>query len=69
MRPIITDLQKIPPLGLSIMAPYTAWGLWVRNTMFWLLTNSGIVNVFQRLFGGAAGHVDKYDIPDYEWKE
>ena len=68
MRPIIKELQKIPPFVPTLMAPQTAWELWLRNAIFWFLTNSGIVNFAQRHFGGATAHVDTYKIPHYEWK-
>jgi len=67
MRPIITDLQEVPPLVPTIMAPQTAWGLWLRNMIFSLVTRSGIIGFAQKYFGGAHAHVDTYGIPEYEW--
>ena len=34
MRPIIDDLQSIPPLIPKIFAPETAWGVWLRNDIY-----------------------------------
>jgi hypothetical protein len=31
MRPLIGELQKIPPFVGAVMAPQTSWGIWVRN--------------------------------------
>jgi 2-polyprenyl-6-methoxyphenol hydroxylase-like FAD-dependent oxidoreductase len=31
LRPLINDLQKIPPLIPTLLAPQSAWGLWLRN--------------------------------------
>ena len=31
MRPIIDDMQKVPPFVTTIMAPQTAWGIWLRK--------------------------------------
>lgn len=68
MRPIIKDLQKVPPFLSSVMAPQTAWGLWLRNNIIALICWSRILRVAERFFGGAAAAVDKYNLPDYEWK-
>lgn len=68
MRPIISDLQKVPPFLSSFMAPQTAWGLWLRNNMLAFICWSGILRVAERFFVGAATDVDKYNLPDYEWK-
>ena len=68
MRPILSDLQKVPPFLSSFMAPQTAWGLWLRNNMLAFICWSGILRVAERVFVGAATDVDKYNLPDYEWK-
>lgn len=73
MRPIIDDLQKIPPGIPWIMAPQTAWGIWIRNTVLtvicWSMAFSGLFawagglfSLFSSSFGG-----DKFGLPDYEW--
>lgn len=67
MRPIINDMQKIPPLVLGICAPQTAWGIWLRNNIFALLAWSNVLEYAQRFFGGSATSTDKYGLPDYEW--
>ncbi|KAI4126417.1 MAG: hypothetical protein LQ338_003757 [Usnochroma carphineum] len=67
MRPIIDDLQKIPPLVPTIFAPQTAWGLWLRNNIFAFVAWTGVLEFAQRFFGGAFASTDKYGLPDYEW--
>ncbi|KAL2054447.1 hypothetical protein ABVK25_005195 [Lepraria finkii] len=67
MRPIINDLQKVPPLIPTIMAPQTAWGIWLRNNIFALITWTGILELAQRFFGSAFAHTDKYRLREYEW--
>lgn len=73
MRPIIDDLQKIPPGIPWIMAPQTAWGIWIRNTILtvicWGMAFSGLFawagglfSLFSSSFGS-----DKFGLPDYEW--
>ncbi|CAF9937015.1 hypothetical protein IMSHALPRED_010985 [Imshaugia aleurites] len=74
MRPIINDMQKIPPGIPGIMAPQTAWGIWLRNTLFifvaWCMAFSSlfawISKFFASYFASAFGS-DKYGLPDYEW--
>ena len=67
MQPIIKDLQVIPPLVPTVMAPQTAWGLWLRNLIFALIAGSRILEILQRIFASAFASSDKYDIPDYDW--
>ena len=69
MKPITTDLQKIPPGVPGIFCPQTAWGIWLRNNIFAFICWCGIIDFAQRwgLGGGALGHADKYNIPDYKW--
>jgi 2-polyprenyl-6-methoxyphenol hydroxylase-like FAD-dependent oxidoreductase len=67
MRPIIDDLQKVPPFLSSVLAPRTTWGLWLRNNILAFICWSGILRVAERFFGGAATGVDKYNLPEYEW--
>ncbi|KAI9721761.1 MAG: hypothetical protein M1812_002096 [Candelaria pacifica] len=67
MRPIITELQKVPPLVPTVMAPQTAWGIWLRNSIFAFVAWSRILEVLQRFFAGAFASNDKDVLPDYEW--
>lgn len=70
MRPIITDMQKIPPGVPGIFAPQTRWGITLRNVLFRLVAwgmelgsyFSWLGGLFASSFGG-----DKYGLPDYEW--
>ncbi|KAL8745312.1 MAG: hypothetical protein Q9190_002546 [Brigantiaea leucoxantha] len=67
MRPIIDDLQKVPPFILSFVAPQTAWGLWLRNNIFAFIAWTRILEFIQRFFAGAFASADKHQLPDYEW--
>ena len=67
MRPIITDLQKIPPFVPGIFAPQTAWGLWLRNNIFAFIAWSRILEFAQKFSGNAFASTEKFPLPDYEW--
>jgi 2-polyprenyl-6-methoxyphenol hydroxylase-like FAD-dependent oxidoreductase len=67
MKPLISDMQKIPPFIPGAMAPQTAWGLWLRNHIFALITWSRILEVLQQYFANAFASTDKYQLPDYKW--
>lgn len=67
MRPIIDDMQKIPPLVPGIAAPQTAWGIWLRNNIFAFVAWTNILEYAQRFFGGSATSTDKYGLPHYDW--
>ncbi|KAI4215819.1 MAG: hypothetical protein LQ351_001807 [Letrouitia transgressa] len=67
MRPLIDDLQKIPPLVPGIMAPQTAWGLALRNYIFAFIAWTRILEYAQKFFANAFANSNKYPLPDYEW--
>ncbi|KAE8448986.1 hypothetical protein EG329_008574 [Mollisiaceae sp. DMI_Dod_QoI] len=67
MRPVIDDMQKIPPMVLGIAAPQTAWGIWLRNNIFTFIAWTNILEYAQKFFGGSAAGTGKYNLPDYAW--
>lgn len=67
MRPLIDELQKIPPLVPTVFAPQTAWGIWLRNNIFAFIAWTRILEFAQRFFAGAFASTDKYGLPDYAW--
>ena len=67
MRPIIAKLQKSPPLIRTILAPQTAWGLWVRNRIFAFVAWTRILEFAQNYFASAFASSDKFGLPEYEW--
>ncbi|KAL3496316.1 oxidoreductase [Aspergillus germanicus] len=66
MRPMIDDLQKTPPLLSTILAPQTAWGIWVRNAIFGFVCWTRIVELTHRFFSGVFADGYRYNLPDYE---
>lgn len=70
MRPIIKDMQKVPPGLPTLFAPQTAWGIRLRNMVFmlvsWIMAFSSLFAWFGTLFASSFGS-DKYGLPDYEW--
>ncbi|KAI1383438.1 uncharacterized protein F4822DRAFT_77881 [Hypoxylon trugodes] len=68
MRPILDDLQKIPPFIRPILAPQTAWGLWLRNTILGFVLWTRIINFVQKFIAGSFANSDQYKLPDYEWE-
>ncbi|KAK1772799.1 FAD/NAD(P)-binding domain-protein [Phialemonium atrogriseum] len=67
MRPIIDDLQKIPPLVPTIFAPQTVWGIWLRNNIFAFIAWTRILEFVQKYFASSFASADRYGLPDYEW--
>ena len=70
MRPIINDMQKIPPGILGLFALQTAWGIQLRNMLFtfvsWGMAFSSYFVWTGRFFASFLG-TDKYGLPDYDW--
>ena len=67
MRPLIKELQKIPPFIPNILAPQTAWGIWLRNHAFAFIAWTGIAEFAQKYFGAAFATTETYPLPDYSW--
>lgn len=67
MRPIITELQKIPPIMSTAMAPQTAWGVWLRNQIWALLAWTRVLEFAQRFLAGAFANNDETKLPEYDW--
>lgn len=67
MRPLIKEMQKIPPLIPIILAPQTAWGIFLRNWAFAFVAWSGIVEFVQKFLGAGFGSTKDFPIPDYRW--
>ncbi len=67
MRPIITDLQKVPPLVPTVLAPQTAWGIWLRNNIFAFIAWTNILEFAQKYLASAFASADRHKLPDYEW--
>ncbi|KAJ5310635.1 Major facilitator superfamily domain general substrate transporter [Penicillium atrosanguineum] len=67
MRPLIKEMQKIPPLVPGMFAPQTAWGIWARNMIFAFICWSKLPSLFDTFFGNASAHSDGYKVPEYEW--
>ncbi|KAJ4290260.1 hypothetical protein N0V90_010475 [Kalmusia sp. IMI 367209] len=55
MRPIVEDMQKIPPGVPTAIAPQTWWGIWIRDIVLILMTWGS----------GAFGWVLKYLAPSF----
>jgi len=68
MTPIIKEMQKIPPFVSTIAAPQTAWGIWSRNSIFALVTRSGLVEFASKYLANAFSSTDKFPLPEYQWK-
>lgn len=68
MRPLIKEMQQIPPFVFTFMAPQTAWGIWLRNHAFALIAWLGIAEFAQRYLGSAFASTDAFPLPSYEWK-
>jgi hypothetical protein len=67
MRPIIKEMQKIPPLVSTLLAPQTAWGIWLRNYAFAFIAWTRIAEYAQKYLGGAFASTQTFPIPEYKW--
>ncbi|KAK0639773.1 hypothetical protein B0T16DRAFT_450372 [Cercophora newfieldiana] len=68
MRPLVERAQEIPRGVPAVMAPYTAWGLWLRNAVFAVVTRTGFAG-FMQMFGAWAFEKNENDngLPEYDF--
>ena len=69
MTPIIKEMQKIPPFVSTIAAPQTAWGIWLRNSIFAFVARTGLVEFASKYLANAFSSTDKFPLPEYQWKD
>ncbi|KAI7220856.1 hypothetical protein KC333_g2090 [Hortaea werneckii] len=73
MKPIIAEMQKIPPGMPQMMAPQTQLGLWFRNLILRLviavMSLGSYLSWISAYLPAAFNGGDRYDLPDYEWTE
>ncbi|KAF2874949.1 hypothetical protein BDV95DRAFT_563994 [Massariosphaeria phaeospora] len=67
MRPLVGEMQKIPLLIPTIIAPQTAWGIWLRNNAFALVAWTGIAEFAQKYLGSAFASTETFPLPEYDW--
>lgn len=70
MRPIIKDMQTLPPGVRSFLAPQTHWGLAVRNVILRVVCfgmQFGKYFSWMTKYYSSAFSSDKFGLPEYEW--
>lgn len=68
MKPLICEMQKIPPLVFTILAPQTACGIWLRNNIFGFVAWTGVAEFASRYVANAFSKTEKYKLPEYKWE-
>lgn len=68
MRPIIDDLQKIPPFAPWIVAPQSAWAIWLRNNIIAFIVWTGVIGLAQKYLASAFAETEKFKLPEYDWE-
>lgn len=67
MKPLIAELQKVPPIFPDVLAPQTRWGLWLRNGVIAFVCWTRLIDLAQRLLGGAFASANEFPLPEYDW--
>ncbi|KAI4124775.1 MAG: hypothetical protein LQ338_004634 [Usnochroma carphineum] len=60
-RPLVASLEERLPGFPQLAFPQTTWGLWIRDTILWLVTKTKVY----KLFGGQPG--TDWKLPCYDW--
>ncbi|RDW59068.1 flavo protein monooxygenase [Coleophoma crateriformis] len=61
-RPLFVRSEELPPGFPQIAFPQTAWGLWLRDILLWLVSRSKVYKFFQ----GDSGI--SWKLPNYDWE-
>lgn len=69
MRPIIDDLQKIPPGVVEGIAPQTWWGIWIRDAFLVAVTWGSAVFGWMLKYVATSFGGDGFGLEEYEWVE
>lgn len=67
MRPVVDRAQKLAPGMPHLLHPETAWGVWVLNTIMYLLNVSRLSLLMFKLGAGPPAHsvpVEEYGFRD-----
>ncbi|GAM83047.1 hypothetical protein ANO11243_010330 [Dothideomycetidae sp. 11243] len=67
IQPLIDDMQKLSPFVFTIMAPQTAWGIWIRNHLFALIAWTGLVEFVSKYLAPGFASTKAFPLPEYEW--
>ncbi|KAH8725388.1 hypothetical protein GQ44DRAFT_739527 [Phaeosphaeriaceae sp. PMI808] len=67
MKPLIKEMQKIPPFVPAVLAPQTAWRIWLRNQIFAFVAWTGIAEFATKYLGAAFADANMYLLPEYDW--
>lgn len=60
-RPLYKTMEELPP-GLPQLAfPQTAWGLWLRDSLLWIVSKTRLYKLFQW------GTGVEFEFPVYDW--
>ncbi len=71
MRGVVDEMARIPPGIPSVLAPFTAWGLWLRNMKFAVICWSRMLEFTQRWSSARAFTSNEGDgvLPEYGFGE
>lgn len=61
-RPHYATMEELPPGFPQIAFPQTVWALWIRDSVLWLVSKTGLYKLFQ---GASAGN--EWKMPVYDW--
>ena len=60
-RPLYAKMEELPPGFPQAAFPQTAWGLWLRDSLLWVVSKARIYKLFQ------GGSEMKWNLPSYNW--
>ena len=60
-RPLYAKMEDLPPGFPQIAFPQTSWALWIRDSILWFVSKTGIYRLFQ-----GDSDVD-FKLPPYDW--
>ncbi len=62
-RPLYVKMEALPPGFPQLVFPQTAWRLWLRDSLLWVVSKTKLYKLFQ----GGSG-ID-WKLPPYDWAD
>ena len=60
-RPLYSKMEELPPGFPQWIFPQTSWGLWLRDSLLWIVGKTKLYKIFQ------GGSEEKWKLPSYDW--
>ncbi|KAI0145627.1 oxidoreductase [Xylariaceae sp. FL1272] len=65
MKALVDEVGQMPRFLTTVIAPQTAWGIWLRNNIFAFVMWTGVLDIITRFTASAFQKTDRNMLPHY----